>query len=64
MKRFRLRSKLYPRGLLLNPETPYVPAGATDVARTFARARARIEAEKRRVERETNITPIKRKETA
>ena len=60
----RLRSRLYPRGLLLCPDTPYVPASATDVAKTFARARAKLEAERRRAERETNVTPIKRKETA
>lgn len=32
----------YPEGHLLNPATRYVPAAMTDVAATWARARARM----------------------
>jgi len=48
----KLKSTEYPIGHLLNPATPYVPAANTDLSKTFERARARIEEEKRRNEAE------------
>ena len=48
----KLKSTEYGPHQLLNPEFVYVPAVRTDVAKTFERARARIEEERRKNEDE------------
>lgn len=56
-----LRSCL-PRHLLLHPEFRYVPAASTNVAKTFARERARLEFERQQREekdRLASVTPIR-----
>lgn len=42
-----LKSKEYPLGHILNPDTTYTPAARTDVRKTIERARKRMEAEKK-----------------
>lgn len=56
-----LRSKLYPRGLLLNPETPYVPAAGHQ---TSEHLRAVFDRERERLRRESerqNVYPIRQR---
>jgi len=46
MKLKPLISRHYPLGLLLNPETRWVPAHATDISVLFARVRERLARER------------------
>lgn len=54
----KLKSSEYPKGHLLNPETRYVSASATNVAETFKRVRKEMQAKEKPAA--VNVAPIRK----